>query len=78
MPEYPLTKKERHALDCIKRFVKLHGYSPTYEELAELMELETRHHAKYFVYQLKKKKRISIRSGSFKHRKIRLIEATTA
>lgn len=36
-----LTRRQREMLDCIERFIQRHGYSPTLEEIGELMELSS-------------------------------------
>lgn len=37
----PLTKKQRHVLDSIESFVKNHGYTPSYREIAEELGLSS-------------------------------------
>lgn len=37
----PLTKKQRHVLDCIEGFVRNHGYTPSYREIAEELGLSS-------------------------------------
>ena len=73
MKVYKLTPTETKALEFVRRYHLMNGYAPTYEEIAKSLRVPTRHHAKYYVYQLRKKGYISIRSGAFKHRKIRLV-----
>jgi len=36
-----LTKKQMITLECIDWFIKEHGYSPTYRELGELLNIDT-------------------------------------
>ena len=36
-----LTRRQREMLDCIERFIQRNGYSPTLEELGEMMELSS-------------------------------------
>ena len=36
-----LTKKQMITLECIEWFIKEHGYSPTYRELGELLNIDT-------------------------------------
>jgi repressor LexA len=37
----PLTKKQRQVLDCIERFVRANGYTPSYREIAEELGLSS-------------------------------------
>ncbi len=36
-----LTRRQREMLDCIERFIQRHGYSPTLEEIGNMMELSS-------------------------------------
>lgn len=36
-----LTRRQREMLDCIERFIQRHGYSPTLEEIGEVMGLSS-------------------------------------
>lgn len=36
-----LTRRQREMLDCIERFIQRNGYSPTLEEIGQLMELSS-------------------------------------
>ncbi|MBI1908261.1 transcriptional repressor LexA [Candidatus Uhrbacteria bacterium] len=37
----PLTKKQRDVLNCVERFVRDHGYTPSYREIAETLGLSS-------------------------------------
>lgn len=37
----PLTKKQRDVLDCIESFVRKHGYTPSYREIADHLGLSS-------------------------------------
>lgn len=37
----PLTKKQRQVLDCVETFVRKHGYTPSYREIAKTMGLSS-------------------------------------
>ncbi|MEK7132347.1 MAG: transcriptional repressor LexA [Patescibacteria group bacterium] len=37
----PLTKKQRAVLDCVEKFVRKHGYTPSYREIAENLGLSS-------------------------------------
>ena len=34
-----LTRRQREVLDCVDRFIEKHGYSPSYDEIAQEMDL---------------------------------------
>ncbi len=37
----PLTRKQREVLDCIEHFVREHGYTPSYREIAQVLGLSS-------------------------------------
>jgi len=57
--QYGLTKKQQQVFNYIKSYIKKHGYSPSYNEIAEANNMKTRSHVHQIISNLEKRKWIA-------------------
>jgi len=73
MNKLGLSPKQKVVYDIIAGFIEANGYSPSYEEIKQLIRSNSKSHVHRFVHQLKKRGWIDFGSG--RNRSIILVKS---
>jgi len=58
-----LTPRQRQMYDIIKSYIKANKYSPSYEELKQIMGLKSKSNVHFFIHQLHRRGWINFSNG---------------
>ena len=73
MPKLGLTPTQKKVYDLIVNFINSNGYSPSYEEIKQLIGSNSKSHVHRFVHQLKKRGWIDFGNG--RNRSIMVVDS---
>ena len=59
-----LTPQQKRLYDIIKKFIAANSYSPSYEEMKQLMGLRSKSNIHAFVHQLERRHWVGIQNGA--------------
>ncbi len=67
-----MTKKQAVMLEFIRQYIKVHGFPPSYDDVAQGLNLKSRSNVHRMVHKLRKEGRIELKQRKF--RSLRVVD----